>query len=143
MPYEYLDNIAIADVAFRAWGNSKEEMFCSAGAAVLNVMVENPEVLSNKIKRRVIMEDPCLDMLLFQFLDELIYLKDAGRLLLKVEDIRIESTESKFVLNAQLSGECIAPQKHKFKADVKAVTLYHFKVEERAGIFSATVVLDI
>ncbi len=143
MPYEYLDGITTADVAFRAWGNSREEMFCSAAAAVLNVMLDNPEELSSKIKRRIVKDNPFLDMLLFQFLDELIYLKDADRLLLKTENIWIESTASKFVLNAQLSGECIDPQRHKLKVDVKAVTLHHFKVEKKADIFSATVVLDI
>ena len=41
MPYHYLDDVAIADIAFEAYGESKEEMFIAASDALMNVMVED------------------------------------------------------------------------------------------------------
>ncbi|NTU48413.1 MAG: archease, partial [Syntrophobacteraceae bacterium] len=41
MPYEFLDDIATADVAFQAWGKTLEEMFVSACEATINVMVSD------------------------------------------------------------------------------------------------------
>ncbi|MBD0304867.1 MAG: archease, partial [Tolypothrix sp. T3-bin4] len=33
MPYEFLDDVATADIAFRAWGKDLEELFIAAGDA--------------------------------------------------------------------------------------------------------------
>ena len=41
MSYEYLEDMATADVAFRASGATLEELFQSAAKATTNVMVEN------------------------------------------------------------------------------------------------------
>jgi len=31
MPYEFLEDVAIADIAFRAWGTNLEELFKAGG----------------------------------------------------------------------------------------------------------------
>jgi len=41
MPYEFLEDVAIADIAFRAWGTNLEELFKAAGDAVINTMIDN------------------------------------------------------------------------------------------------------
>ena len=41
MPYTYLEEIAIADIAFRATGKTEEEVFAAAADATVNVMVED------------------------------------------------------------------------------------------------------
>ena len=41
MPYTYLEEIAIADIAFRATGKTQEELFAAAADATVNVMVED------------------------------------------------------------------------------------------------------
>ena len=41
MPYEFLDDIAIADIAFTAWGPTLEETFVAAADAVVSAMVDN------------------------------------------------------------------------------------------------------
>ena len=39
MPFRFQDEIATADVAFEAWGETQEELFISGAAALLRTMV--------------------------------------------------------------------------------------------------------
>jgi len=48
MPYEFLEDVAIADIAFRAWGTNLEELFKAAGDAVINTMIDNLEGRSQR-----------------------------------------------------------------------------------------------
>ena len=41
MPYEYLEDVATADIAFRAWEPTLEGVFVAAADATMNVMVED------------------------------------------------------------------------------------------------------
>jgi SHS2 domain-containing protein len=83
MPYEFLDNVAVADIAFKAWGKDLLELFLAAADAVMNVMVEDLAAIQPREQRTFIVGDEALDMLLFNFLQEFIYYKDAENLLLR------------------------------------------------------------
>ena len=143
MSYRYLENIAIADVAFEAWGDTMEEMFVAAADATMNVMVEDLNTIADKERRLICVEADAIDMLLFQMLQELIYYKDAEQLLLRVPEVHIQRQKDDLTLNAEAYGEKLNPDKHELIADVKAVTLHLFKVEETSQGWTATVILDI
>jgi protein archease len=144
MPYRYLDDIATADVAFEAWGKQMEDMFTAAAEASMNVMVEELIGIEKIEHRRINLWAEAVDMLLFEFIQELIFFKDAEQLLLRVSRIFIEKEDRGFRLQADLYGEVIDPIKHELNADVKAVTLHRFAVEQTPGkTWKATVVLDI
>jgi SHS2 domain-containing protein len=143
MPYRYLDDIAIADVAFEATGKDLEEVFTSAAAATTHVMIEEPERIERKHKVYVRLANEEADMLLFDFLGELVYYKDAKKLLLLVDEIKITAGEAGYSLEAALSGEELDPAKHPLGADVKAVTLHRFSLVRTENGWRATAVLDI
>ncbi len=143
MPYRYLEDIAIADAAFEAWGKTPDEMFCAAADALLNVMVEDPTLIRSEQREEVHLESCDLDMLLFDFLNELIFFKDARRLLLRPAVLTIASEEGGFVLQATLQGEQTDRIRDSLHADVKAVTLHRFGVAQTDDTWTATVVLDI
>lgn len=143
MPYRYLDEIATADVAFEATGKDLEEVFASAAAATTHVMIEEPERIERKQKVGVRLSNEEADMLLFDFLGELVYYKDAKKLLLLVDEIRITEGDSGYSLEATLSGEELDPEKHPLGADIKAVTLHMFSLERTDNGWRATVILDI
>jgi len=82
-------------------------------------------------------------MLLFNFLQELIYFKDPEELLLRVRVVDISKEDDAYVLSGEGKGENLNPEKHQLNADVKAVTLHLFKVELTPEGWHATVVLDI
>lgn len=141
--YRYIGEIATADIAFEATGASLEEAFTAAAEALTNVMIEEPDRIERKKKIEVRLENTDADMLLFDFLGELVYYKDAKRLLLRVDEINITKDDSGYSLSALLSGEEVDQKKHPLGADVKAVTLHMFTLERTEGGWKATVVLDI
>lgn len=73
MPYQFLEDIAIADIAFSAWGKDLEETFIAAADATMNVMVEDLDSIQPLEKREFRLQNEALDMLLFDLLQELIY----------------------------------------------------------------------
>jgi SHS2 domain-containing protein len=143
MPYHYLEDIGTADIAFEATGRDLPELFTSAADATMNVMIENLETIEPRETRRIELKKEQIDMLLFDFLQELIYFKDAERLLLRVREIEIEEKERYYSLKATAAGEPLDPGRHEQRADVKAVTLHNFRVEKTDGGWKATAILDI
>ena len=143
MPYRYREDIATADVAFEAWGATLEEMFVAAADATTNVMITDLETIARRDRRTLRVTAEEVDMLLFGLLQELIFYKDAERLLLRVSSVKIEEEPGQLVVSAEAYGEELNPAKHELIVDVKAVTLHRFKVGPVPGGWEASVILDI
>lgn len=129
-------------MAFEATGKDTVELFTDAGIAVLATMVLEVSSVGTTVVREVNIEAESLEMLLFKFLDEIIFLKDAENLLFSSMKIRI-STDKKYSLSGQLEGEKIDPNKHELLVDVKAVTFHRFEVKFDQKQWLARVVLDV
>jgi SHS2 domain-containing protein len=82
-------------------------------------------------------------MLLFDFLQELIYFKDARRLLLRACAMQIDDKNEEYLLKAKVAGEQLDDTRHQQRADVKAVTLHGFSVQKHDSGWRARVLLDI
>lgn len=143
MPFRYLEDVATADAAFEATGETIEEMFLAAAEATVNVMVEHPEEVEGGEEISFELEQGDLEMLLFDFLQEIIYLKDARRLLLRVESVDIDMKTTPIRLAARSRGETVDAQRHRLLTDVKAVTLHRFGIRRDDRGWTATVVLDV
>jgi len=143
MPYEFLEDVATADIAFTAQGKNLEELFIAAADAVMNVMVEALASIQPRERRTCTLEHDALDMLLFNFLQELAYYKDAENLLLRVQQVQIREQDAHYALHATAMGEQLDPQRHQMRVDVKAVTLHRFRVEQTEQGWEAFVILDI
>jgi len=143
MPYQYLEEIGTADIAFEATGRDLPELFMAAADATMNVMIENMDAIEPRETRRIELTNDKIDMLLFDFLQELIYFKDAERLLLRVRETRIDEKEGAYSLKAAAAGEPLDVARHQQRADVKAVTLHDFRVEKTDSGWKATAILDI
>ncbi len=143
MPYKFIEGVAIADVAFEATGETIEEMFASAGAAMMNTQVKDLDSISAIVKMEFTLEKKDLESLLHAFLQELIYYKDADLLLFKEYKLRIEKSPGGYSLAATLMGELINQKKHELLVDVKAVSWHMFKVAQEDGLWKAFVILDV
>ena len=143
MAYRFLDSVAIADVAFEATGENLAELFVAAGDATINTMIGSVDGILAKTSRKIQLSNSELDLLLFDFLQELIYYKDADGLLLRVPQVEIEEQGGEFKLIATGFGEEIDPTRHEQRADVKAVTLHQFKLEQTSEGWRCFVILDI
>lgn len=122
---------------------TQEELFISSAAALLRTMAEAPEEVTRRQKLTIRLEHEELDLLLFSFLQELIFYKDARRLLLHADTVQIEHGKDTFTLEATVSGEQIDADRHRLLVDVKAVTLHRFQVVFKDNLWKAVVELDV
>ena len=140
MPYALLPDIAIADIAFRAEGKSARALFESCARALTDVMVDRKTV-ETAGTREVSLEGDDMDRLLYDFLTELIILKDVDSFLFKTVYVRVSSDGKS--MSATLKGESIDRKRHRLRNDVKAVTMHMFGIKKARGRLVATIVLDI
>lgn len=136
MPFKIKEHTA--DAAFEARGKTLDELFRSAGLAITDITVD-PETVEAKEKCTVTVENDDVEMLLYEFLEELIYLKDADLFLVKDIDIDVDGGKA----TATLKGETIQRDKHDLRNDIKAVTLHKYTVEEAEEGWKAFVIVDI
>ena len=141
MSYKFLENISIADVAFEAKNKDLNKLFEDCALATFDTMADLKKV-KPKIKKEIKLQSNNIENLLFKFLEELIFLKDAKYMVFSKFNIKIK--ENKVLkLKATAYGDKINIKKHNLKVDVKAVTMHKFKVEKINNIWKAFIILDI
>src|SRR5215468_3729016 len=112
MPYRYLEEIGTADIAFEATGRDLPELFSDAADATTNVMIDNIDAIQPRQTRRIELSNDKLDMLLFDFLQELIFLKDTERLLLRIQEVQIDQRDKMYLVQATAGGETLDVERH-------------------------------
>lgn len=143
MDYEILENITTADIAFRVRASSVSELFMKGAGALLSEMITDISSIKKSVSRNGLLEGNDLSILYFEFLNELIFFRDAESLLLVPVEVNVSETEGTFFCSYTFYGEKINRQVHEFKVEVKAVTLHNLKVYESNGLFIAETVLDV
>ena len=143
MPYEYLPEGVTSDVTLRATGPDLDALFTAAADATANLMVRNLDAVAPDVSIPVTVSAETLDLLLLRFLEELVFHKDAERLLLRATEVRVERDRRGYRARATLVGETIDPAKHELEADVKAVTLHGLTVHRIGAEWQAEVTLDV
>lgn len=143
MPYRFIEDIALADVAFEATGENLDEVFITAAGALLDVMVADRQTVRPKTRKIVTITAESAEMLLFDFLQELIFLKDRDQILLTAQQVQIEAHGELCRLTAVLAGEPMDETRHDLTVDVKAVTMHQFGLTRMPSGWCARVVLDI
>jgi SHS2 domain-containing protein len=128
--YHFLEDIATADSAFEAAGKTPAELFSSAATALEEVQVDTNKIEARK-QRVVNLESKTFDNLLFDFLNELVYLKDTEGLVFSKFDIKIQLDPKPLTLTATLFGEEIDAERHELRTDVKAVTKHMFGIARK------------
>jgi len=140
MPFKYLPDIALADIAFEAESGTVDGLFEAAALALTDIMVD-PSTLGGVTTRDFDVSSDDLDTLLYDFLTEMIIAKDVDSLLFRTAKVKVG--EDNRSLKATMTGERIDRVKHALRNDVKAVTMHLFGVRKEGAAWKATVVLDI
>ena len=135
-----LERIALADCAFELHGRDLDDLFATAAALLADLMVD-PTTVMRDAERIVRLEARALDLLLHDWISELIFLKDSERLVMP--DARVTVRPAPPALTAQLTGGRIDRTRTVLRADPKAVTLHQFVVEPRGDGWYARVVIDV
>jgi SHS2 domain-containing protein len=134
--FELLEHTA--DIGVIAYGDNLKQLFANAARGLFSLII-NLESISDSVKRKVRVTALNREGLLFEWLNELIYLFDRYNIVFnKFEIIRISDTE----LQAIVYGEKVNPSRHSIKQGVKAATYHMLKIEDNNG-FKAQVLFDI
>jgi SHS2 domain-containing protein len=132
-----------ADIAVRLTAPSVAGLF-EAAAAAFTEAVTNRGTVRPADSREIRLDAPELDLLLVDWLNELLFLFETeGLLVARAEVDVVDVDEAAVSLRATVRGERRDASRHGVKVLVKGVT-YHGLAIERAGEgYVATVILDI
>lgn len=138
--YQVLETVAIADCAMDLEGTDLDDLFATAARALAELMVD-PATLTRSVERDVVLEATSVDLLLFDWLSELIGLKDEEGAAFPEAAVRVERG-TPWRLRAHLTGGRLHGGTAALRADPKAVTFHLFRVEPGPGGWHARVVID-
>ena len=139
--YKFLEDVAIADIAFEAYGKDLNEVFENAALAIFELSAD-VETIDAVKKIEFELENKKLDNLLYDFLSEILFLKDSKYMVFKNVHIFIKEGK-KHKLKAVLEGDKINPEIQHLENDIKAVTMHMFELKKEKNKWKATVVVDI
>ena len=146
MKFKFLSHTA--DIKFQAFGENLEECFKNAALALTNIICKQKiKPIKNKIIK-IYGRD--LENLLYNFLEEILILRDVYDLIISDVKLKITGTGEKlkkrnYELEAEFSGDYI--KNYKTELDVKAVTYNDMFIASKRvkgkTIFTCQVVVDV
>lgn len=138
LPFEYLEHTA--DIKFRAYGKSPDEMLSNAALALINAMTDTSKV-QVKETWKVELKAPDIEQLAYSWLSELVFLFETESAVFSNFDVKA-TKNGEWRLEATISGERIDLGRHAFDNEVKAVTLHEFRVLKN-DVWCVQTVLDV
>jgi len=138
--YRFIEDMALADCALEVEGGDLNDLFATSAAALAALMVD-PATVPKTIEREVTLEAEAYDLLLYDWLAELIFRKDRDREIFPTADVAVAG--GKPALTARLRGAPIDDERMALRNDPKAVTLHAFSLEQTVDGWRARVVIDI
>jgi SHS2 domain-containing protein len=139
--WRILEDVAVADCALDLEARDVDDLFETAALALVDLMVD-PNTVAFSVERSVTLDAVELDLLLYDWLSELIFLKDRDRQVFTSCRVRV-SQATPCHLRAELRGGAIESGRTTLRADPKAVTLHQFALERTEDGWRARVVIDI
>lgn len=135
MKFKYLKHTA--DIKFQAYGSSLEKLFENSALAMFNAMYKGE--IKGKIKKKIKVKGKDLLSLLYNFLEELLFLVDSENFFLS--SVKVKINREKLKLEAELKGDKAG--NYPISLDVKAVTYNEMFVKKIKDKYVCQVVLDV
>jgi SHS2 domain-containing protein len=136
--YRYIEHPS--DVGFEAYGVTLEELFANAAIAMYSFMTD-VEAIEAETERAIRVQAEDLYSLMFDWLDELLFLFESESLVIKEFDITVD--DSMFSITGKCSGGIFDPKRHESGIIIKAVTYNMMEVKKKNEVWHAQVVLDV
>ncbi|VVB79259.1 Protein archease [uncultured archaeon] len=133
--FKFLEHTA--DVKFQAFGKTIEQVFVNSALAEKETICGKKKILS-KIKKEIKVTGKDNESLLYNFLEQFLYLLDA-------EDFLLNKIKAIKIVNGKLKATCLgdSAKKYKFRNSVKAVTYNEMFVKKDKNPWISQVVLDV
>ena len=136
-PFEIIDHTA--DIGIVAYGADIKQVFANAALGLFNLMADLGN-LKEDTKREIELSAEDVEVLLVEWLNELIYISDVEHIIFK----RFEINElSNTQLRAICFGEKIKSGQHKLKREIKAATYHMLRLNKENGSYKVQIIFDI
>ena len=139
MKYKFIPHTA--DIKFKAFGGGFEKCFGNAGYALKEIICKDK--VKNKIKKEFSVKGKDFESLLYNFLEELLFLFETenfiwGRFKIKIE---VKNKGKDLKLDAEVLGD--KANKYELETHIKAITYNEMYVKETDKGWESQVVLDV
>jgi SHS2 domain-containing protein len=140
MGYQFFDHTS--DIGVRLTGRTREALFASAAVAFTDTITAIKAVEPRR-PEEVVVAAPELDLLLVDFLSELLYRFDTRGWVTREAQIELRERDGGWALEGTLLGEKLDAARHRVKILIKAVTYHGLHIIETDGEWQANIVFDI
>ena len=134
--YKYLEHTA--DIKFQAFGKTLEEAFENSALAMFNAMYDNK--VNEKIKKNIKVFGRDLENLLYNFLEEFLFLMDSEGFFMASCKVKIKKNKQ-YELEAEIKGD--EAKSYPISLDVKAVTYNSMFVKKEKNMWVCQVLIDV
>lgn len=128
-----------ADLGLRVRAPDLNALFADAARGLFAMIVPELASVCPNLSLEFTLESTALDLLLFDWLNELLYTYETQHLLLVEFDVRIDGDR----LTATAHGEALDRSRHELDHEVKAITYHKLRVERQSDGWLAEVIVDI
>ncbi len=142
MPWEYLEEEALADIGIKVTGKDLNELFRDACLSIANLMTD-PSNLDELMQKAIQFEEKSLDLLLHTLLEEMVYLKDAELFFVKNVELHVDKENEGYAVKGKFVGDLFDPENDKIGNDIKAITMHDFYVKQVDNGWEAHFIIDI
>ena len=140
MRVEFFDHTG--DIGVRLRAPSLEQLFAAAAEALVHSMCDPTGIAAHR-QQSIALVAPAVDMLLVDWLNELLYRFETERLLARSAEVTLARQSGQHQMTATVVGESYDPARHHLKTLIKAVTYHQLAVTQTASEWQATVVFDV
>ena len=126
MSYKVLDHAT--DALIEVTASSLIEAFEVAGYSVVDTILDNSKIEEKK-ERNIVVNGKDLNYLLYNWLEEIVFLLITEGFAIKKRNITRERNE-KYIISAQIFGEDIDIKKHGFKVEIKSPTFHEMDIQQ-------------
>jgi len=142
MKYEYLTHTA--DLKVKAYGKTLEEAFANLAIGAFDFLTDTSKV-KKKIEKRISKRAKRLEALLYDFIEELLFLLDTeGFIISDFKDMKIKQAKDSCELECTAVGDNY--KNYEIKGDIKAITYSEMEIKkekEKKDGFVLVAVFDI
>src|SRR3989338_5057166 len=136
MKYKYFEHTA--DIKFQAFGKTLDESFENSAMAMFNAMYDGK--VKSKIKKNIKVSGTDFENLLYNFLEEFLFLMDSEGFFMSSCKVKIKEGK-KYELEAEVKGD--EAKNYPISLDVKAVTYNSMFVKKEKNNWICQVVIDV
>ena len=140
--FRFLEDIALADIAFEAEGDSIEDLFQGATRALIEILAD-PQTVGASWQRHIVKTDSGLDDLLVEWLSEIVYWKDAAGVVFRDAPLSLTCENGVWKVEATLIGAPVDHSVQSLRNDVKGITRHLYRVRQEGPRWKARIVVDV